>query len=142
SLGRSAAAAIANAIDYEHERSLVRALRQGFVPARLRTPAALEVGVRYEPAGGQPAGGDVYGLWSTGGGDLAVLVGDVSGKGLEVAASSAMVRFFAEARSLEATDPGRVLREANALLRTRLEPEAFATVFLALVHHGELRYCS
>ena len=46
-------------------------------------------------------------------GALAVLVGDVTGKGLEVAALSAMVRFFVEARSWDSERPGEVLAQTD-----------------------------
>ena len=61
----------------------------------------------YEPAGGETAGGDVYGLWTRPGGDLALLIGDVAGKGAAAAGTSAMTRFFVEARSWDGAGPGR-----------------------------------
>ena len=47
-------------------------------------------------------------------------MGDVSGKGLEVAAASAMVRFFVEARAWDSEHPAEVLAQANRILRMRL----------------------
>ena len=88
----------------------------GFVPQR---PPALddhEVGVVYEPAGRQASGGDVFGIWTLPGGGLGLLVGDVSGSGLEVAATAAMVRFFVEARTFDCDRPAEVLRQTNAIL--------------------------
>jgi GNAT superfamily N-acetyltransferase len=71
-----------------------------------------------------------------------VLLGDVSGKGLEVAALSAMVRFFVEARAWDTERPAEVLAQANRILRTRLQRGGFATAFLAVVADGRLRYCN
>ena len=62
----------------------------------------------------------MFGVWRLPSGALAVLVGDVSGKGLEVAAVSAMVRFFIEARTWDSDHPAQVLAQTNAILRRRL----------------------
>jgi GAF domain-containing protein/GNAT superfamily N-acetyltransferase len=139
-LALGAAGAIANALDFQRERRVASALTRGFVP---EPPAALtgyEVGLVYEPAGHDLGGGDLFGVWRLRGGGLAVLLGDVSGKGLEVAAMSAMVRFFVEARALDTDSPAEVLGQANRLMRGRLPATGFATAFLAVLDGGMMRY--
>jgi GAF domain-containing protein len=137
-LARSSAAAIANAIDFGRERRLARALTLGFVPESLPALAGYETGLLYAPALGEPTGGDVYGAWTLPGGDFAVLVGDVAGKGVENAALSAMVRFFVEARSWDTRSPAAVLEQANALLLDRLPPDSFVTAFYGVLAPGRL----
>ena len=143
SLARPAAAAIANALEFQHERKVAAALTRGFLPS---TPPELEgytLGVVYEPVGHEVSGGDVFGVWRLPSGALAVLVGDVSGKGLEVAAVSAMVRFFVEARTWDSEGPAQVLAQTNAILRRRLPGRAaLVTAFLAVIDDGVLRYAS
>jgi sigma-B regulation protein RsbU (phosphoserine phosphatase) len=143
SLARPAAAAIANALEFQHERRVAGALTRGFVPG---TPPELEgysFGLVYEPVGHEVSGGDVFGVWRLPSGALAVLVGDVSGKGLEVAAVSAMVRFFVEARTWDSEGPAQVLAQANAILRRRLPGRvALVTAFLAVIDDGVLRYAN
>ncbi|MEX2195085.1 MAG: SpoIIE family protein phosphatase [Thermoleophilaceae bacterium] len=139
---RLAAAAVANAADYQHELRVARALAQGFIPTEPGRLPGVELGVRYEPAERQPTGGDLYGAWPLTDGSVAVLIGDAIGKGLEVAGLAAMVRFFADARSLGAEDPAQVLRETNALIRTRVGAETFVTVFFAILRGPVLRYCN
>jgi GAF domain-containing protein len=143
SLARPAAAAIANALEFQHERRIAGALTRGYIP---RTPPELEgysLGLVYEPVGHEVSGGDVFGVWRLPSGSLAVLVGDVSGKGLEVAAISAMVRFFIEARTWDAECPAQVLAQANAILRRRLPGQvALVTAFLGVIDAGVLRYAS
>jgi serine phosphatase RsbU (regulator of sigma subunit) len=140
-LARSSAAAIANAIDFQRERRIARALTQGFVPESLPELPGYETGLLYAPAAGEATGGDVYGAWPVGGGDnMAVLVGDVAGKGVETAALSAMVRFFIEARSWDTLSPGQVLEQANAMLLGRLPRDAFVTAFLGILSHDSLSY--
>jgi serine phosphatase RsbU (regulator of sigma subunit) len=142
SLARSSAAAVANAIDFERERRISRALTLGFVPEPLPELPGYEAGLQYVPAFNEPAGGDVYGAWRLPGGEVAMLVGDVAGKGVETAALSSMVRFFIEARSWGSTSPAAVLAETNAMLAGRMPSDSFVTVFLALLEPGRLRYAS
>ena len=141
-LARSSAAAIANALDFQRERRIARALTLGFVPASLPAVGGYESGLLYAPAAGEPTGGDVYGAWGLPGGEVAVMVGDVAGKGVETAALSAMVRFFVEARSWDAAEPSVVLRQANSMLMSRLPSDTFVTVFLGLLVPDGLRYCN
>src|SRR4051794_12228213 len=141
-LGVGAAGAIAHALEFEHERRIARALTAGFVPGPPDPQTGLELGLIYEPVAHEVGGGDVFGAWTLPSGEIAVLIGDVSGKGLEVAAASAMVRFFVEARAWDTESPAEVLAQANRILRTRLQRGGFATAFLAVVDDGRIRYCN
>ena len=134
SLSRPAAAAIANALEFQHERRIAGALTRGFIPDAPSELHDFELGLVYEPVGHEISGGDIFGVWRLRGGALAVLVGDVCGKGLEVAAVSAMVRFFVEARTWDSDRPAAVLQQTNEILRERLPgPVALVTAFLAVV---------
>jgi GAF domain-containing protein len=141
-LARSSAAAIANALDFERERRIARALTLGFVPAALPELPEYETGLLYAPALGESTGGDIYGAWRLPGGEIAVLVGDVAGKGVETAALSAMVRFFLEARSWDSQSPGLVLEQANSMLMNRLPADTFVTAFLAVLTPQLVRYAN
>ncbi|HEY1357229.1 MAG TPA: SpoIIE family protein phosphatase [Thermoleophilaceae bacterium] len=141
-LARSSAAAIANALDFQRERRIARALTLGFVPESLPEVTGFDSGLLYAPAAGEPTGGDVYGAWGLPGGEVAVMVGDVAGKGVETAALSAMVRFFVEARSWDSAEPSAVLAQANSMLMNRLPADTFVTAFLGVLVPDGLRYCN
>jgi GAF domain-containing protein len=141
-LARSSAAAIANAIDFQRERHIARSLTLGFVPESLPQVPGWETGLLYAPALGEPTGGDLYGVWQLPNGEVAALVGDVAGKGVETAALSAMVRFFIEARSWDADSPARVLEQTNAMLAGRLPSDTFVTAFLAVLNERSMRWAS
>ena len=142
-LARPAAAAIANALEFQHERRIARALTRGFIPDAPPELEGFSLGVVYEPVGQEVSGGDVFGVWRQPDGALAVLVGDVSGKGIEVAAVSAMVRFFIEARTWDTHCPAQVLAQTNAILRRRLPGGvAMVTAFLGVIDGGVLRYAN
>jgi GAF domain-containing protein len=139
---RAAAAAIANALDFQRERRIAHALTRGFIPGPAPALPGLQIGLLYEPAGHDVGGGDVFGAWTLPSGAAAVLIGDVSGKGLEVAALSSMVRFFVEARTWDSEAPGEVLAQTAALLRHRLPSASFVSAFMAVIAGGCLRYAN
>jgi GAF domain-containing protein len=141
-LAPPAAGAIANALDFQRERRVAAALTRGFVPRRGSDIPGFELGVVYEPAGHEVGGGDVFGVWTLPSGALAVLVGDVAGKGLEVAALSAMVRFFVEARTWDSEHPAEVLTQTNRLLRGRLPSGSFVAAFMGVITDGRLRWAN
>jgi serine phosphatase RsbU (regulator of sigma subunit) len=141
-VARISAAALANADAFQQERHLARTLTHGFVPEALPSVPGWDIGVLYEPADDQPTGGDLYGAWPLPGGDVAVVIGDVVGKGVETAALSAMARFFIEARSWDDADPAAVLERVNAMLRSRLPGDRFVTAFFGLLGHRKLRYAN
>lgn len=143
SLLRPAAAAIANALEFQHERRLAGALTRGFIPVAPPELEGFALGMVYEPVGHDVSGGDIFGVWRLPSGALAVLVGDVSGKGLEVAAVSAMVRFFIEARTWDADHPAQVLAQTNTILRLRLPGRvALVTAFLAVIDGPVIAYAN
>jgi GAF domain-containing protein len=139
---RAAAGAIANALDFQRERRVAHALTRGFVPGPAPALPGLQLGLVYEPAGHDVGGGDVFGAWTLPSGAAAVLIGDVSGKGLEVAALSAMVRFFIEALTWDSERPGDVFVRTAALLRHRLPSASFVSAFMAVIDGERLRYAN
>jgi serine phosphatase RsbU (regulator of sigma subunit) len=141
-LAPPAAGAIANALDFQRERRVAAALTRGFVARGADDVPGFELGLVYEPAGHDVGGGDIFGVWTLPSGALAVLVGDVTGKGLEVAALSAMVRFFVEARSWDSERPGEILAQTDRLLGGRLPSASFVTAFMGVIADGTLRWAN
>jgi GAF domain-containing protein len=140
--GRAAAGAIANALDFQRERRVALALTRGFIPGPLPALEGFDAGLVYEPSGHAAGGGDLFGLWRLPSGSVALLVGVVSGKGIEVAAISAMVRFFVEARTWDAGDPAAVMGQTNALLRRRLPGTTFVPIVMAVIDDHTIRWCN
>jgi GAF domain-containing protein len=140
--GRVAAGAIANALDFQRERRVARALTSGFVPGPLPELEGFDAGLVYAPAGGVAGAGDLFGLWRLPTGAVALLVGDVSGKGIEVAAISAMVRFFIEARTWDSDSPSAVMAQTSAMLRNRLPGTTFVSAAMATIAGDRIRWCN
>ncbi len=105
---------------------------------------AFELAVHYAPGGDEleHVGGDWYDAVSTPSGSLAMIVGDVMGRG--VLAATTMIRVRAGLRGLITVDPwpGHLLAFADELL-VRDAPEQFVTAVAALLDpaSGELHLC-
>jgi PAS domain S-box-containing protein len=133
-LGRRAALALDNARLYAERTATARTLQRSLLPPELPAIPGAEIAARYLAAGsGNEVGGDFYDCFATGGGDWALLIGDVCGKGAEAAAVTALARYTLRAAVLHSREPARVLTELNeALLRQEMDYR-FCTVLYASV---------
>jgi sigma-B regulation protein RsbU (phosphoserine phosphatase) len=73
------------------------------------------------------------------------LVADVSGKGIDAAVDTALIKYTIRTLFYEESDPGRILSTfAQIYTRTSENPEVFIVLFLAVVdlQDGSVRYAS
>ena len=143
-LARHAASALQNALQFEQERHIAETLQQALIAEELPALDGLELAALYQAAAGSQVGGDFYSAWPIDDGRLAILVGDVSGKGVEAAGMTAMVRYMAEALSQHARDPAELVAELNVLLHARLPDASLVTLVLAVLDTAgdRLAWCS
>ena len=73
-----------------------------------------------------------------------MVMGDVSGHGIEAAMTAALIREVTRALALEVGRPEEVLQMVNRAVVTRLDFRHFATMFLGVLdlRTGRLTYCS
>ncbi len=109
---------------------LARDIQFALLPRGLPDLPKYQFFADYEPA--QQVGGDYYDFIPLPGGRLAVLLGDVAGKG--VPAALLMAKFGVEARvCLEGeSDPAQAVRQLNAVMARAAIADSFVT-FVALV---------
>jgi hypothetical protein len=109
-------------------------------PARLGPVAT---SAAYRPADGPGAGGDFYDVFALEGGEIAVIVGDVSGHGREALPHTALVRFTVRAYLEAGLSPRKALQTAGNVLDRQLAG-SFATVIAATYNPRErkLTYAS
>lgn len=89
-------------------------------------------------------GGDFYDLIRLPGHRACIILGDVSGKGVEAASVSAAVKTALGAYAWENQPPARMVRLLNDFLLGFSRLETFATMFVGMIDltHGTLTYCS
>jgi PAS domain S-box-containing protein len=119
--------------DQRHIHELNRALQTSLLPPNLPEIPGVELEARYQPAlAGLEVGGDFYDVFDTGG-DWAVVIGDVCGKGPEAAAVTAIARWTIRSVAIDVRQPTQVLRKVNdALVRQQLD-DRFCTIAYARV---------
>ncbi|MBN2566177.1 MAG: PAS domain S-box protein, partial [Candidatus Eisenbacteria bacterium] len=127
----------------EEQRALVNRLQNALldVPAQAR---GVQFGHLYRSATKEAqVGGDFYDVFELKDGCIAVLIGDVSGHGVEAARIATLVKDVIHAFAHQHSRPGAVLRETNALLIEKHIP-GFVTLFLGTLDpkDGSLTYCS
>jgi phosphoserine phosphatase RsbU/P len=126
-LARRAALAIENARIYDERRRVARTLQQSLLPPVLPVVEGIGFAAEYVPAGdAAEVGGDFYDVVPLRNGRWLVVVGDVSGKGVQAATVTGLVR-----------DVLRVL-----LSDGKPAPEALARLNETLMERGSGRYCT
>jgi PAS domain S-box-containing protein len=123
---------------------IARTLQQSLLPRALPDIPGVELAARYRAAGeGNEVGGDFYDCFATGGGDWALVIGDVCGKGAEAAALTALARYTVRAAAQHTRQPRAVLTELNeALLRDRIDYRFCTVLYVSLTpRHDRVSAC-
>jgi serine phosphatase RsbU (regulator of sigma subunit) len=114
-----------------------RTLQQSLLPPTLPQPAYAEVAAYYAPADESDViGGDFYDVWPTASGGLCLVVGDVSGKGVDAAALTGECRWTLRSSLTRTGSPSEALEELNSAL-LQDDRERFVTVVAAVLEPAE-----
>ncbi len=109
------------------ERSAARTLQRSLLPGRLPSIDGLEMASRFVPAANFGVGGDWFDAFSLPDGRVGIVMGDVTGQGLNAAVVMGRLRSALRAYALDAADPGEVLDKLNRKF-IHFEPGQMATV--------------
>jgi serine phosphatase RsbU (regulator of sigma subunit)/PAS domain-containing protein len=118
-LALRAGAAVENARLYAERAHTARTLQDSLLPRGLPELDGFRTATSYRAGGaGNVVGGDFYDLFTVDGGAM-VLLGDVTGKGVDAAAMTALVRHTAKTAARFDGRPSAVLHVVDEILRER-----------------------
>jgi PAS domain S-box-containing protein len=142
-LADRAAVAVENARLYQARSRTAATLQRSLLPDNVPQIPGWEVAALYRPAGSDPeleVGGDFYDFLETPDGWL-VIIGDVTGKGVEAAALTSLLRHGARFISQTGTRPAGILRRLDMALKQRSTLSLCTTLCVRLTPQ-ELVFCS
>lgn len=129
-LARLAGIALENAELYEQERLVAETLQRRLLPGTLPEFPGTRMACRYLPGwGGSDIGGDWYDAMLLPGNRLALVVGDVMGKGIRAAAGMGQLRVALRAYAIEGHPPATVVQRLDQVVES-LDEELATAVYL------------
>ncbi len=133
--------AVENANRFERQRQVARSLQRGLLSTEMPELESCLIAAVYEPASGdKDIGGDFYDVFPLPDGRYAVAVGDVSGKGAEAAARTAMVKYMMRAFATGDPSPSSVLYNLNNALARDLDIDRFATLVYGVLEPEAMKF--
>ncbi len=126
----------------EQEMLVARLIQQTLLPKELPAPPGWQMAAHYQPA--RAVGGDFYDFIPFRNGQLGLVVGDVSDKGIPAALVMATIRSVLRAAARRLVAPAKVLRRVNDLLYPDIPRKMFITCFYGLLDpaSGRMRYAN
>ncbi len=134
------AIALENARLYERERAIAATLQRSLLPPHLPEIPGFELAHRYWTAGDTAlVGGDFYDVIDVGPDSWGVLVGDVSGKGVDAAALTGVARQTARAAARHGIGPSGVLEWLDDAIKTQADQFGgqYCTALYGLLERGD-----
>jgi serine phosphatase RsbU (regulator of sigma subunit) len=128
-----AALAIDNARLYQQQKDFSETMQHSLLPSELPAVPGIEVGHVYESSARVEVGGDVYDFLTLEDGRLAIILGDVTGKGIQAAADMAMAKFSFRALARMHPEPGDFLSKANDVIVDEIGVGKFITMLYVLL---------
>lgn len=125
----------------ERSRETVETLQRAFL-TDLEPLGGTRIGsVYWSATRGAAVGGDLFDSVRLDKSQGLVMIGDISGKGLDAAVNSAFVKYSIRALAHQRRDPAQVLAAFNELfLQTIDDPYLFVAVFVGLIDVAVLRF--
>jgi serine phosphatase RsbU (regulator of sigma subunit) len=128
SIAGQAALALDNARLYQQQKEFADSMQRALMPRRQPQAPGLDVGAVYASSARVEVGGDVYDFLELGDGRLAVVLGDVTGHGVDAAADMAMAKFVFRSLAREHPEPGGFLAAANEIVLEETGEGKFITM--------------
>jgi serine phosphatase RsbU (regulator of sigma subunit)/anti-sigma regulatory factor (Ser/Thr protein kinase) len=126
----------------EQELQVARLIQQTLLPKTEPVLPGWQISAYYQPA--RAVGGDFYDFIELPDGRLAIIVGDVTDKGVPAALVMATTRSVLRGAARRLIAPGAVLERTNDLLCPEIPPKMFVTCLYAILDpaSGRLQYAN
>jgi serine phosphatase RsbU (regulator of sigma subunit) len=144
SIAGQAALALDNARLYQQQKQFLDSMQHSLLPREDPVSEGLDVGAVYASSARMEVGGDVYDFLELADGRLAVVLGDVTGHGIDAAADMAMAKFVFRSLARENSAPADFLAAANEIVVEEIGDGKFITMLYLTVdgRDGELACAS
>jgi serine phosphatase RsbU (regulator of sigma subunit) len=127
-IAQQAALAVDNARLYQQQKQFAETMQQSLLPRERPSVEGLDVGAVYESAAQVDVGGDVFDFLELPDGRLAVVLGDVTGHGIDATADMAMAKFVFRSLAREHAEPSEFLAHANEVVVGEIAVGKFITM--------------
>ncbi len=141
-IAQQAALAIDNARLYHQQKLFAETMQRSLLPRDDPSVEGLEVGCVYESAAQVDVGGDVYDFLELADGRLAVVLGDVTGHGIDATADMAMAKFVFRSLAREHSEPSAFLARANDVVLSEIAAGKFITMVYVTVDRDGALACA
>ncbi|MCL4552910.1 MAG: SpoIIE family protein phosphatase [Candidatus Marsarchaeota archaeon] len=122
----------------DKERRISETLQQALLPQIPERIDGLLMAGDYKPAFIEDyVGGDFYDIFCPTPGQVAIVMGDVSGKGISGAVKTALTKYTLRGYAYEDPTPSVVLARLNATICQEIGSESFVTLFYGLLSMGD-----
>jgi serine phosphatase RsbU (regulator of sigma subunit)/anti-sigma regulatory factor (Ser/Thr protein kinase) len=122
----------------EQELRVAQLIQQNFLPRELPEPAGWHLDAYYKPA--REVGGDFYDFFELPDGQVGVVVGDVTDKGVPAAMVMAAARSVLRATATSVISPGETLERVNELLCPDIPEKMFVTCLYGVIDPASGRF--
>jgi len=128
SIAGQAALALDNARLYQQQTQFAESMQRSLLPRSSPEARGLDIGAVYASSARMDVGGDVYDFLELADGQLAVVLGDVTGHGIDAAADMAMAKFVFRSIAREHSEPSEFLAAANEIVLEEIGDGKFITM--------------
>ncbi|HER34629.1 MAG TPA: hypothetical protein ENO19_04110 [Halothiobacillaceae bacterium] len=118
----------------EQQLTVARLIQQTLLPKHAPDLPGWRLSGHYQPA--QAVGGDFYDFLPLPDGRIALIIGDVTDKGVPAALVMATTRSLLRSIGRHVDSPGAVLAQVNEMLRTEIPAKMFVTCLYAILDPG------
>lgn len=142
-LAASLGLSLANIELYDAEHAIAETLQETLIVVRSRVPG-IDFSRSYKSASYQAGsvGGDFVDVFEVGQNLVGLSLGDVSGKGIDAAVTTSLIRNTLRVHALDGLQPDAVVEKANNVMRRFVEQDSFVTLWFGLLNtsSGVMKY--